>query len=863
MNKIFKIMVLFVILIPNLYGQHGWIIRDSGTTEDLVDVYFINESTGWVVGGTREAPLIGVILHTTDGGQNWSMQQIISNTNLDALCFINENTGWAVGFGGVVVKTVNGGNSWFKQNSGVTDQLFDVFFVDANKGWAVGTHATIIRTTDGGTTWESLDNPLTGSRKKFRSVHFVDEYEGWVVDHDRIILKTTNGGSDWFYQFSIDINEDLRYVQFLDENLGWCIGEKGVILKTTNSGENWTHQNSYTNKDLWGGCFINSSTGWAVGQDGTILRTDNGGAYWLKQHSGVFKLLNGVYFVDQNHGCAVGEGGTIITTTTGGYGSNSAPQFISDSSAVAHEESFFSYTARAIDPDGDMVQYTFLQYPEWLTPDDSTISGTPPIGAQDTSFTVTASDGSLTSEMRVSIDVIEKNDPPEIVSPEFVNAEETKVFEYTARAADPEGDPVSYIFQNLPYWLSAADSVVTGITPSGADDTTFTLIATDGLLSDTLIVKISIIEYNEPPRIVSPDSVTGYEGSIMKYTARVVDPDDTTITYLFYDYPEWLTPLDSTISGMVPEAATDTSFYVMAFDGRATDTLRVKVHIIAVDNPPYFVSSQTVTSYEGSFFKYTARAIDPEDSTVTYVFSDYPAWMTPADSTISGTTPTGGSSTEHFTVVASDGNLSDTLTVTVNIVHQNSPPVIINIHDFTFSNNESYTIDLDTCVTDSDDQPESMVWQIIPENQHLNVNISTSRIAQFTVNNWYGTTDVKFIVSDPDDSSDSLVVKATVTSASLSDDDISPLPDHFILKQNYPNPFNSETTIFFYLPRRSHILVYIVNVSGKIIEKLFDGEKEPGNHKIKWNGSECPAGIYLIKVSGPGFKKSRKCILLK
>jgi hypothetical protein len=84
---------------------------------------------------------------------------------------------------------------------------------------------------------------------------------------------------------------------------------------------------------------------------------------------------------------------------------------------------------------------------------------------------------------------------------------------------------------------------------------------------------------NTPPQIISDAEAIAYEDSLFIYTARAVDSEDSLITFTFSEYPLWLTPGDSIISGIVLREANDTSFFVIASDGELTDTLIVIVKV--------------------------------------------------------------------------------------------------------------------------------------------------------------------------------------------------------------------------------------------------------------------------------------------
>jgi len=99
------------------------------------------------------------------------------------------------------------------------------------------------------------------------------------------------------------------------------------------------------------------------------------------------------------------------------------------------------------------------------------------------------------------------------------------------------------------------------------------------------------------------------------------------------------------------------------------------------------------------------------------------------------------------------------------------------------------------------------------------------------------------------------------------------IPGHFALSQNYPNPFNPETEISFALPERSTIRLTVLDMLGREIATLTDGERSAGYHRIRWNGSDANgnkvgSGIYFYRLtatgeSGKQFTKVMKLMLLK
>jgi hypothetical protein len=84
------------------------------------------------------------------------------------------------------------------------------------------------------------------------------------------------------------------------------------------------------------------------------------------------------------------------------------------------------------------------------------------------------------------------NDPPQITSAANVVAVETEQFSYHATAIDPDGTTPIITITDLPVWLTSSGATISGITPVGAVDTSFKVIASDSLLADTLLVNIAI-----------------------------------------------------------------------------------------------------------------------------------------------------------------------------------------------------------------------------------------------------------------------------------------------------------------------------------------------------------------------------------
>lgn len=313
MKKLFFLLTgLFTQILP----QTGWIeIHNLPILSDFKSVRFVDSTTGWIAGET------GVIISTTNGGLNWTLQTTGTIKHLNCIYFADYFYGWAVGDSGIVLRTSDGGANWIESSFITKQKLRTVFFVDVNNGWIAGDSGVVFKTTNNGLNWIncSIDSPYT-----INSIFFNDLDNGWLVD-SRTIWRTTNSGLNWVYNAGIT---GLKSIFFTDLNNGWVVGSRyipgldiGIIYKTSNGGQNWFLQ-KYQPTDIYYSVHAYDSNNAWVAINGGIMKTTNGGENWLTKRitfNNLFYNIYSVCFSDLLHGWAVGGGGAVFKTTDGGF----------------------------------------------------------------------------------------------------------------------------------------------------------------------------------------------------------------------------------------------------------------------------------------------------------------------------------------------------------------------------------------------------------------------------------------------------------------------------------------------------------------------------------------------------------------
>ena len=105
-------------------------------------------------------------------------------------------------------------------------------------------------------------------------------------------------------------------------------------------------------------------------------------------------------------------------------------------------------------------------------------------------------------------------------------------------------------------------------------------------------------------------------------------------------------------------------------------------------------------------------------------------------------------------------------------------------------------------------------------------------------------------------------IGAGVVPSLASASELDKSPSKFYLDQNYPNPFNPSTRIVFAIPKTSKVQLRILDVLGREVALLCNGEKPGGVYEVEWNAN-VPSGIYFYRLQAGEFTETKKMILLR
>ena len=330
-NKILLVILLLTAYQNISFAQGYWERLSSPTNNNLSSVHFVDSLYGWAVGD------LGTIIHTTDGGTSWSLQ----NRNADSLMmrdvfFLDRNQGWAVGlevlnypYGTYILKTTDGGTNWTKSVN-PEENIFSqcILFLDSLNGWMGGrpNPNSIVRTRDGGNTWlEAEIDSSTYSNFPVFDIEFFDSKFGYasggVIDCCGINWWTTDGGDYWYVIDTPYVAPEPIYQLYTKDSLNvlgvggdfesWGFGVG--MIRTSDGGVTWEFEYIGISGVAWDIDFRTNYETWVpLGGEQKLIYSLDAGLSSTEVSTPDSAMIFKMIFPDSLHGFGVGSDGTII-----------------------------------------------------------------------------------------------------------------------------------------------------------------------------------------------------------------------------------------------------------------------------------------------------------------------------------------------------------------------------------------------------------------------------------------------------------------------------------------------------------------------------------------------------------------------
>jgi uncharacterized protein (DUF1501 family) len=89
------------------------------------------------------------------------------------------------------------------------------------------------------------------------------------------------------------------------------------------------------------------------------------------------------------------------------------------------------------------------------------------------------------------------------------------------------------------------------------------------------------------------------------------------------------------------------------------------------------------------------------------------------------------------------------------------------------------------------------------------------------------------------------------------------ISDRFALENCFPNPAKEKTTMHFRVNRASHIAIELMDINGKPVRMLVEGDFEPGEHKVETDLTGLSNGTYIYQLKSGFFQSAKKLTIKK
>ncbi|NML97745.1 glycosyl hydrolase [Paraburkholderia sp. RP-4-7] len=228
----------------------------------------------------------GVIVVSDDHGHSWRQVPSPVQSDLTAVAFPTPSEGWAVGHDGVILHTSNGGMNWSKQLDGrISNERFVAYYRSA---------AARGDTSAAPYQKQEENNAKGGASLPYLDVWFDNAEHGYAVGSFGSFAVTNDGGRTWQPGLEHVDNPDFLNLNAIRGIGGevYIAGERGTVFRLDRaSGQFKRLQTGYAGSFF--GIVGNEKRLFAFGLRGTVYQSADQGATWQKADTGTDSTLNG------------------------------------------------------------------------------------------------------------------------------------------------------------------------------------------------------------------------------------------------------------------------------------------------------------------------------------------------------------------------------------------------------------------------------------------------------------------------------------------------------------------------------------------------------------------------------------------
>jgi len=486
-------------------------------------------------------------------------------------------------------------------------------------------------------------------------------------------------------------------------------------------------------------------------------------------------------------GSGSGSGSVTQSFTIAVTDVNDAPVItsVAPTSVVLGEE--YTYTPSATDAENDPLTWSLTQKPAGMTINVTTgaISWTPAEAGSSGTVRLVANDGNSDSVAQTFVITVSEpdNEAPVIGQGETdtLTIDEDTEGSTTLTATDANGDSLSWSVSSPASNGSAA--VVGGnvtYTPNANfnGNDSFTVQVSDGSLTDSIVVNVTVNAVNDLPVIAqgAGTTLTTAENNSTGVTLSASDVDGDSLSWsISTAASDGSASVTAGNVSYTPNAGFNgnDSFTVQVFDGTAPVSFVVNVEVTAMNDAPVIdQETASVSTSEDNQGTTALTATDIDSASLSWTVSVAASHGSAAvsDGNVTYTPNENFNGSDSFTVQVSDGELSDSIVVSVTVTAVNDAPVFANAASTSAVEGSEYSYQ--AVITDPDDvnNGTDLTFTLDQASIDAGLTVSGTGLVTWTPDNGVTSTSVSLSVADGgEDGASAAVQNWTITVGSVND----------------------------------------------------------------------------------------------
>jgi len=439
---------------------------------------------------------------------------------------------------------------------------------------------------------------------------------------------------------------------------------------------------------------------------------------------------------------------------------NDAPILTAIEDVTFDEDSNFDFIAEVIDIDSDEI-HLFLTGGFNITAliNGNTIMFNSELNWNGSeSFTLTASDGELTSTQEFNVTVNEVNDAPVAFDGYSETNEDNSVSFYLSGSDIDSENLVFNIESNAFYGTVDIINNTAVYTPNenyfGSDAFTFTV--SDGEFFSSAEYIITIHPVNDAPITISTvDDIQVNEDAdsiVLDLSLIFSDVEGDELLYLVSDdNPAVYTELENTLLSVrfVENAFGTGEMKLIASDGESSTSVSFNIEVLSVNDTPVLDEISDQSILEDEEFNYLLSAFDVDNSDLQFSATGEEVIVSMDDNLLNITPPLNFNGQVEITVSVTDGEDSSSQIFVLTVESVNDVPTVLNpVSDIIVNeDSEDVLIDLSTVFTDV--ESGSNLSLSFSENvASADISLDGSILTIDFIENLHGTGQVNLSASD-------------------------------------------------------------------------------------------------------------------